>query len=102
MGANVLETWINETLGEARYLDISGVILKPEHKDPITRHGVDRNALYAVGIAPDLVDRIYRALFVYSMGFYELLRKVLAHTEKNYSIITAIWRVFSILLEFCC
>jgi len=36
------------------------------------------------------------------MGFYELLRKILEHTEKNYSIITAIWKVFSILLEYCC
>ena len=24
------------------------------------------------------------------------------HTEKKYTIITAIWKVFSILLEYCC
>jgi hypothetical protein len=49
-----------------------------------------------------MVDRIFRALFVYSVGFYELVKKCLQHTEKKYSIITAIWKVFSILLEYCC
>lgn len=50
----------------------------------------------------ELADRIYRALFVYSVGFYELIKKCLAHTGKKYTIITAIWKVFSILLEYCC
>ena len=49
-----------------------------------------------------MVDRIFRALFVYSVGFYELIKKCLSHTERKYSIITAIWKVFSILLEYCC
>lgn len=49
-----------------------------------------------------MVDRVYRALFVYSVGFFELLRKILEHTDKNFTIITAIWKVFSILLEYCC
>jgi len=50
----------------------------------------------------DMVDRIYRAMFVYSVGFYELLKKCLQHTDKKYTIITALWKVFSILLEYCC
>jgi hypothetical protein len=49
-----------------------------------------------------MADRIYRSLFVYSVGFYELLRKCLEHTEKKYTIITSIWKVYSILLEYCC
>ena len=42
MSPKVLETWINETLGDAEHLDIPGVILKPEHKNPISRYGIDR------------------------------------------------------------
>ena len=45
---------------------------------------------------------MYRALFVYSVGFYELIKKCLQHTQKKYTIITSIWKVFSILLEYCC
>jgi len=39
---------------------------------------------------------------VYSVGFYELLNKVLDHTNKKYTVVTALWKVFSILLEYCC
>lgn len=26
----------------------------------------------------------------------------MAHTEKKYTVITSIWKVFAILLEYCC
>ena len=83
-------------------MDIPGVILKPEHKNPISRYGIERSVLIEAGITNELVDRIYRALFVYSVGFYELIKKCLDHTDKKYTIITALWKVFSILLEYCC
>jgi hypothetical protein len=102
MSSKVLETWINETLQDAEHLDIPGVLLKPEHKNPISRYGVDRLCLTQAGIPGDMVDRIYRALFVYSVGFYELLKKCLEHTQQKYSVIIALWKVFSILLEYSC
>lgn len=39
---------------------------------------------------------------MYSVGFYELIKSCLKFTEKKYSMITNIWKVFSILLEYCC
>lgn len=102
MSPKVLETWINETLQDAEHLDIPGVILKPEHKNPISRYGIDRMVLSNAGIPNDLIDRVYRALFVYSVGFYELIKRCMQHTEKKYTIITNIWKVFAILLEYCC
>ena len=101
MSPKVLETWINETLTDAEHLDIPGVILKPEHKSPACRYQIDRPSLLAQGISQELVDRIYRALFVYSVGFYELLQKCLAHTNNKFTVVTALWKVFSILLEYC-
>ncbi len=102
MSPKVLETWINETLQDAEHLDIPGVILKPEHMTPITRYGIDRIMLFSNGIQPDTINRIYRSLFVYSVGFYELINSCLEHTNKKYSMITNIWKVFAILLEYCC
>lgn len=32
MNPKIIESWINETLGDAEHLDIPGVLLKPEHK----------------------------------------------------------------------
>ena len=98
----VLETWINETLTDAFHLEIPGVLTKPEHKNPIHRYGIDRSTLITSGLSTEEVDRIYRSLFVYSVGFFELLKKILATTQKNYQIITTIWKVFQVLLEYCC
>ena len=102
MSPKVLETWIDETLQDAEHLDIPGVILKPEHQKPISRYGIDRLMLFNAGIPTETIDRIYRSLFVYSVGFYELIKNCLQHTEKKYSMITNIWKVFAILLEYCC
>ena len=77
----VLETWINETLTDAYHLEIPGVLTKPEHKNPIHRYGIDRMTLVSAGISSEEVDRIYRSLFVYSVGFFELLKKILATTQ---------------------
>lgn len=48
------------------------------------------------------VDRVFRGLFVYSIGFYEMLQKCLLHCENKYLILSSIWKVFAILLEYCC
>ena len=102
ISSKVMETWINETLADAEHLDIPGVILKPEHKNPISRYSIDRMTLTNAGIPNEVVDRIYRCLFVYSVGFYELVKTLLSHCEKKYSVITCIWKVFSVMLEYCC
>jgi hypothetical protein len=97
-----LEAWINETLTDAHHLEIPGVITKPEQANPIHRYGIDRNTLVNAGVSAEEVDRIYRSLFVYSVGFFEMLKLILSTTKRNYSIITSIWKVFQVLLEYCC
>ena len=102
MSPKILETWINETLTDAEHLDIPGVILKPESKNPIQRYGIDRHILNTEGVPNDQIDRIYRAMFVYSVGWYELLKKCLEHTGNRYTVIANLWKVYCILLEYCC
>ena len=103
MTPKVLETWINETLKDAEHLDIPGIILNPESKMPIKRYGIDRQRLSGeVGLPNDLIDRIYRALFVYSVGFYELIKNTLKHSTTKLSCVTSLWKVFAILLEYSC
>ena len=58
-------------------MDIPGVILKPEHQKPIARYQIDRLMLFGAGIPSTTIDRIYRSLFVYSVGFYELIKNCL-------------------------
>jgi hypothetical protein len=98
----IIETWINDTLADAAHLEIPGVILKPESKNPLKRFGIDREELKIGDISEENIDRIYRALFVYSLGFYEMMNKTLGHSRKKNNFKSAIWKVFSILLEYCC
>lgn len=45
LNPKVIETWINETLLDAEHLDIPGIVLKPEHKNPVSRYSIDRLTL---------------------------------------------------------
>ena len=100
--SKVMEAWLNETLTEAEHLDVPGIILKPEHKNPISRYGIDRMELTNNGIPNEMVDRIYRCLYVYSVGFYNMITNVIKHCENRYFLITRLWKVFSVILEYCC
>ena len=102
LNARVIETWINETLGDAEHLDIPGVIVKPNNKTPLVRYQIDRLFLNNAGVPEGDIDRIYRGLFVYSTGFYEMIHRCLVHAQNKYTILSSFWKAFSILLEYCC
>jgi hypothetical protein len=40
-----MERWINDTLLESEQMEIPGILLKPEHKAPLSRYGIDRLSL---------------------------------------------------------
>ena len=102
LNARVTEAWINETLNEAEQLEIPGVIVKPQQKQPLQRYFIDRLNLHMVNLDDTAIDRIYRSLFVYSVGFYEMLNKSLQHAKNKYTLLSSVWMVYSILLEYCC
>lgn len=102
LNPRILETWLNNTVADAEEFEVPGTVLKQENKLPLARFGIDRSALLTSGLPSIEIDRLYQSLFVHSIGFYQLILKVLEHTEKKYSIVTGIWKVFAILLEYCC
>ncbi|OMJ78183.1 hypothetical protein SteCoe_22076 [Stentor coeruleus] len=102
LNSRVLETWINNTIADAASLNLPHQVIKEDSKQPLMRYGIDRTALLKLGLQPGDIDRLYRSLFVYSIGFYQLMQKVLERTNKKYSVITSIWKVYAILLEYCC
>ena len=83
VSTRALETWINETLLDAYHLEIPGVVVEPEKKKPIFSYAIDPHTLANAGISKDDIARIYRALFVYSVGFFEFLKKP---SQSMYSI----------------
>lgn len=102
LSSRILETWINNTIADAASLNLPNEVTKKDSKLPLMRFGIDRTTLLKAGLQTSDVDRLYRSLFVYSIGFYQLIQKVLEHTSKKYTIVTGIWKVYAILLEYCC
>ena len=102
LNPRILETWLNNTVADQEEFEVPSSVLKQENKLPLARFGIDRSSLLAAGLPTIEIDRLYQSLFVHSIGFYQLILKVLEHTEKKYSIVTGIWKVFAILLEYCC
>jgi hypothetical protein len=68
----------------------------------LQRYGIDRQTLSSAGVKHEDVDRLYKSLFVHSVGFFELLRNLLNKKEKQFAILTAVWKVYQVLLEYCC
>lgn len=102
LNSRILETWINNTISDATFVNLPNQIIKQESNSHLMRYGIDRTALLKAGLQAEDIDRLYRSLFVYSIGFYQLIQTILKHSFSKYSVVTGIWKVYAILLEYCC
>ncbi|CAK56363.1 unnamed protein product (macronuclear) [Paramecium tetraurelia] len=85
---NGIERWINDILREA---------CLNEKQNSLNKLGLDRSTLkVSAGVKDEDVSRLYRSMFVYTVGFYEMLHEML----RNLQLTAAIWKVFGILLEY--
>lgn len=69
-----------------------------EQNSGLKAYLIDRSALLRLGINPFNISRLYRSFFVYSLGFNNLLKDI-CHDNKD--LRNSIWRVFTVLLEYC-
>jgi len=98
---DVTENWLASTLEQAADLRIPGV-LQPHGKVTIlTQYGLNREALHAKGCSREGVDRLYRAMFVYSVGFYQMIESLMQGCKNNFVVASSVWKTFIILLEYC-
>jgi hypothetical protein len=78
VGSLLLETWLNDVL-MARPLDAENPGLEllsvaPGCKQGLAAYGIDRSALENAGLGGPEIDRLYRGMYVYSVGFSDMLR----------------------------
>ena len=96
-----MEQWLNSTLDEAANMEIPGCLLNPDNILPLARYNISKDELVSEGIHTDMVDSIYRALFSHSFGFYQMIENYLKSSKNPDLIKNSLWRVFTILLEYC-
>jgi hypothetical protein len=48
----------------------------------LTTYGISRDDLKKDGLSPPTIERIYRALYVYTVGFHDTMRELFDHSGK--------------------
>lgn len=64
----------------------------------LKKYQLDRNSLLSKGIKSTHLGRLYKSLFVYSIGFNDLLNEI---CNGSMNLRKSIWKVYAILLEYC-
>ena len=99
ISSKVLETWIKETLNDA---EVTCPLTKSTHRDPMCRYQIDRMSLSIEGMSTESIDRLYKGLFVHSVGFFEFINTITKGVRNKYLATTNIWKAFTVLLEYAC
>uniref|UniRef100_A0A7S3LUY7 Uncharacterized protein n=1 Tax=Palpitomonas bilix TaxID=652834 RepID=A0A7S3LUY7_9EUKA len=101
----VVETWLNHVLeddAKEEYERMNMAKKKAfEHSGSLERLGLSRADLKQFGLNNDDNDRLYRALYVYAVGFHECLNAALSHivSDRKEELYAKLWACFVKLLE---
>lgn len=98
-----LEQWLNDVLTDANDKKMPGLLQRPEHAQPLSRYQIDRGTLHDRGVPLASIDRLYRSLFVNSIGFFNMIRELTKGVKEGKEHVRiSIWRVYQVLLESAC
>ena len=68
----------------------------------LAEYSLDRPSLYREKVPGSDAEKIYRGLYVHSLGFYQMLHSLFAQSSSKTTMVSRIWKVFSLLLEHGC
>ena len=90
---------------EQKQQQMFGIVQTPQafNNQFINKVGLSRQKLQKAGLSLETIERVYRALFVYSHGFHEMLSEVSNNCveKEGEKIVTKLWEIFNALLERC-
>uniref|UniRef100_A0A7R9YWS5 Flagellar associated protein n=1 Tax=Chlamydomonas euryale TaxID=1486919 RepID=A0A7R9YWS5_9CHLO len=101
-GRQLLELWVNQVLdpggmdmtGRTEPLKMDASVLKG-----LTQFGLTRVELRGTGLSDALIDRLYRGLYVYTVGFFDIMQDILKHSEFRVEVLGNVWRAFLKIAE---
>jgi len=77
ISSDVVTQWIKDTLEDASYFRIPGTVMNPEKRNILQLYKIDKETLSVNGIPEDSIRRLYKCMFIYSIGFNELLKSLM-------------------------
>lgn len=69
MNVKVVEKWIEDFLLEAEANKVNSTLIQTDGRTPLERINFARHDLKALGLSNERIDRVYKTLFVNSVGF---------------------------------
>ena len=92
-----IEKWLNDLLIEYCHEEVFEASI---HNPALNKFQIDRNCLISKGISHLNIDRVYRSMFVYSIGFNNLLEEICV-SSGSLLVRRTLWKVYAMLLEYC-
>ena len=65
------------------------------------RYGIDYVSLSQQGLLRDQITRLHRSLYIYTVGFYSVVREACSNAKVKKNVIVGVMRVYQQLLEKC-
>jgi len=83
------EQWLNNMLRKTKNFD---------KETPLESCGIERKEFLKTGMSNNEVDRIYRAIYVYSVGFHDCIREIMTQSNQS-ELVANVWNAYSSILE---
>ncbi|KAG2426002.1 hypothetical protein HXX76_013373 [Chlamydomonas incerta] len=107
-GRILLELWVNQVLdsqstannplggsqGLADPLKMDASALKG-----LASYGLTRVELLGAGLSNEGIDRLYRCMYVYTVGFFDVMQDILSHNDFKTEILSNVWKGFLTIAE---
>ncbi len=70
-----------------------------ELESSLSAYNLDRSSLQRLGLKNGHIDRIYRSMYVYSVGFHDSINQIIHECEPPIGLLTSIWKTYITILE---
>ncbi|KAG2483752.1 hypothetical protein HYH03_017407 [Edaphochlamys debaryana] len=105
-GRILLELWVNQVLDSQAASSPLGATnlgdplkLDPSALKGLASYGLTRVELLGAGLSNDAIDRLYRCMYVYTVGFFDVMQDTLSHNEFKTEILSNVWKGFLTIAE---
>lgn len=61
--------------------------------------GIDKASLLLAGLSEEVISPLYRALYVYTIGFQDKAKKLVGPLEQKHVPLNNIWRAYLAIAE---
>eukprot|EP00240_Pyramimonas_obovata_P015475 CAMPEP_0118956300 /NCGR_PEP_ID=MMETSP1169-20130426/61477_1 /TAXON_ID=36882 /ORGANISM="Pyramimonas obovata, Strain CCMP722" /LENGTH=266 /DNA_ID=CAMNT_0006904315 /DNA_START=227 /DNA_END=1024 /DNA_ORIENTATION=+ len=97
----LMECWLNDVLTQrpdkAAERDLQQI--STASLAGLTSYGLSREELSRDGLSAPTIERVYRALYVYTIGFHDTMKDLFVHAKSSDQVVRKVWKSFASISE---